>query len=522
MTPERLPVLPLRDVVLFPYVVMPLLVGRPASLAALEAANGEERLVLLVAQRDRGDRRSRRRRISTASGVIARVRQLAGSATARRRSSSRASRARASRATCPGGELPARRSSSRCRAPTVGRRRRPRRTCAARCRCSRSTSRCTAGSRPRSSTLIQGADSPARQAFGIAAHLGTRLDARQALLEVGRRSPPCSSRARRHCSTQRDRAARVSSARSTTTCAARSSRTSASSTCRSSSRRSTASSGRRTATTSTSCERSSRRRGCPSRCRRARCASCASCGGCRRCRPSRRSPATYLDWIVALPWTERTDDVLDVAHARQVLDEDHYGLEDVKDRILDYIGVLSLVERLDGPDPLSRRAAGRRQDVARPLDRAGARAQVRAHVARRRARRSRDPRPSPHVHRRDAGPRHPGDAPRRGREPGDPARRDRQARATTTAAIRRRRCSRCSIPSRTARSTITTSRSTTTSRRCCSSRRRTRCRRFPSRCATGWRSSASPAISTRRSSRSRGSSSLPAPARAATASIRRR
>ena len=58
---------------------------------------------------------------------------------------------------------------------------------------------------------------------------------------------------------------------------------------------------------------------------------------------------TYLDWIAALPWTERTDDVLDVAHARQVLDEDHYGLDDVKERVLDYIGVLALVERLDGP-----------------------------------------------------------------------------------------------------------------------------------------------------------------------------
>jgi ATP-dependent Lon protease len=58
---------------------------------------------------------------------------------------------------------------------------------------------------------------------------------------------------------------------------------------------------------------------------------------------------TYLDWIAALPWTERTDDVLDVSHARQVLDEDHYGLDDVKERVLDYIGVLALVERLGGP-----------------------------------------------------------------------------------------------------------------------------------------------------------------------------
>jgi ATP-dependent Lon protease len=57
----------------------------------------------------------------------------------------------------------------------------------------------------------------------------------------------------------------------------------------------------------------------------------------------------YLDWIAALPWTERTDDVLDVAHARRVLDEDHYGLEEVKERILDHIGVLSLVQRVEGP-----------------------------------------------------------------------------------------------------------------------------------------------------------------------------
>jgi ATP-dependent Lon protease len=57
----------------------------------------------------------------------------------------------------------------------------------------------------------------------------------------------------------------------------------------------------------------------------------------------------YVEWILGLPWTERTNDVLDIAHARRVLDEDHHGLEDVKDRILDYISVLSLVERQDGP-----------------------------------------------------------------------------------------------------------------------------------------------------------------------------
>jgi len=57
----------------------------------------------------------------------------------------------------------------------------------------------------------------------------------------------------------------------------------------------------------------------------------------------------YLDWIVALPWTERSDDVVDVPRAQAVLDEDHFGLADVKDRILDYIAVLALVGKLEGP-----------------------------------------------------------------------------------------------------------------------------------------------------------------------------
>jgi ATP-dependent Lon protease len=57
----------------------------------------------------------------------------------------------------------------------------------------------------------------------------------------------------------------------------------------------------------------------------------------------------FVDWVLALPWTERTDDALDVARARVVLDEDHYGLVEVKERILDYIAVLSLVGKLEGP-----------------------------------------------------------------------------------------------------------------------------------------------------------------------------
>ena len=53
VTSDRLPVLPLRDVVVFQYVVMPLLVGRAASLAALEAGNEEDRLLLLASASSR-------------------------------------------------------------------------------------------------------------------------------------------------------------------------------------------------------------------------------------------------------------------------------------------------------------------------------------------------------------------------------------------------------------------------------------------------------------------------------------
>ncbi|MGH2901753.1 MAG: endopeptidase La, partial [Solirubrobacteraceae bacterium] len=51
---------------------------------------------------------------------------------------------------------------------------------------------------------------------------------------------------------------------------------------------------------------------------------------------------TYLDWLVAVPWGERSDEVLDPVHARAVLDADHAGLQDVKDRITEYIAVRKL------------------------------------------------------------------------------------------------------------------------------------------------------------------------------------
>jgi ATP-dependent Lon protease len=58
---------------------------------------------------------------------------------------------------------------------------------------------------------------------------------------------------------------------------------------------------------------------------------------------------TYLDWIVGLPWMAKSEDNLDVSHATDILNEAHYGLDEVKDRILDHIAVLSLVGDLQGP-----------------------------------------------------------------------------------------------------------------------------------------------------------------------------
>ncbi|MDP6357002.1 MAG: LON peptidase substrate-binding domain-containing protein, partial [Planctomycetota bacterium] len=58
---------------------------------------------------------------------------------------------------------------------------------------------------------------------------------------------------------------------------------------------------------------------------------------------------TYLDWIIALPWSISTEDNLDLELAQQVLDEDHAGLEKVKERIIEYLAVRKLKEDMKGP-----------------------------------------------------------------------------------------------------------------------------------------------------------------------------
>jgi ATP-dependent Lon protease len=130
--------------------------------------------------------------------------------------------------------------------------------------------------------------------------------------------------------------------------------------------------------------------------------------------------------MVELPWSKQSEDRLDPEEARRILDEDHYGLDKVKDRIVEYIAVLSLKRDLKGPilcfvGPPGTGKTSLGRSIAR-IDEP----QVRADRPRRRARRGGDPRAPAHLHRLDARQDHPVDEEGEVVEPAVPARRDRQ------------------------------------------------------------------------------------------------
>ena len=170
----------------------------------------------------------------------------------------------------------------------------------------------------------------------------------------------------------------------------------------------------------------------------------------------------FIDTLVNLPWAKKTKIKHDLAIAEEVLNEDHYGLEKVKDRILEYLAVQQRVDKvkapilcLVGPPGVGKTSLG--QSVARATGRKFVRmalggvrdeAEIRGH-------------------RRTYIGSHAGQGaaePDQGRhaQPAVPARRDRQAGHGLPRRPVVARCSRCSTPSRTTPSATTTSRSTST------------------------------------------------------------
>jgi ATP-dependent Lon protease len=97
---------------------------------------------------------------------------------------------------------------------------------------------------------------------------------------------------------------------------------------------------------------------------------------------------TYLDWLVSLPWNRSTEGEIDIARARQILDEDHYDLEKIKERILEYLAVRRPTQGArrgqrawTRADSLLRGTAGCRQDESGPVDRSRARSSLHSYVA---------------------------------------------------------------------------------------------------------------------------------------------
>ena len=135
----------------------------------------------------------------------------------------------------------------------------------------------------------------------------------------------------------------------------------------------------------------------------------------------------FIDTLINLPWAKKTKIKHDLANAEDVLNEDHFGLEKVKDRILEYLAVQQRVDKVKAPILCLVGPPGVGKTSPGPERGARHRPQVRAHGPGRHARRGRDPRPPPHLHRQHAGqgaaePEQGGRA-----QPAVPAGRDRQA-----------------------------------------------------------------------------------------------
>ena len=344
--PERLPVLPLRDVVVFPYTVMPLLVGRQGSLAAVGAATAEERFILLVAQRNAETEEPSAADLYRV-GVVARILQLshvpnggvkvlvegiARVKVTRYVPASDHLRAQVAVGTAPSEGTPeddaqepmARRVIRLFEEYVSLHRRIPSEVVA----------------------LLQGTDSATRQAYGIAAHLGTKLEVRQQLLEtvslgdLFRQLGEVLSGEIELLRLERkiDDEVRGSLFQNQREFYLQEQLKAIHKEL-----------GQEEGDDLSELERQIETKGLPETIKTRTQRELRKLRRMTPLSPEATVSRNFIEWVLALPWTERSDEVRDLEHARRVLEEDHYGLQEVKDRILDYIAVLSLVGRVDGP-----------------------------------------------------------------------------------------------------------------------------------------------------------------------------
>jgi ATP-dependent Lon protease len=341
--PDRLPVLPLRDVVVFPYVVMPLLIGRSQSLAAVDTAAGDGNVVLLVAQRN-ADQQDPAAGDLYRIGVVARLMQVVRLPNGTTKILVEGiARARVTRYATSGGMLRAtiapepfvdpgepgdhsalgRRVLSLFEEYVSLHRRIPAEVV----------------------TLVQATASEERQACAVAAHLAVRHDVRQTLLDAPTLPALLTQLAQLL-------AAEIEILRLERKIE--------------DDVRGSLFQNQREFYLQEQLKAIHRELGqedddfgdLEAAIEKKALPEVVQARAFRELRKLRRmSPLSpeatvarnFVDWVLALPWTERTEDALDVAKARVVLDEDHYGLAEVKERILDYIAVQTLDGKLEGP-----------------------------------------------------------------------------------------------------------------------------------------------------------------------------
>jgi len=94
----------------------------------------------------------------------------------------------------------------------------------------------------------------------------------------------------------------------------------------------------------------------------------------------------YIDWLLAVPWKKRSKEIRNIKAAEEILNKEHYGLEKIKERILEFLAVRQLVKNPKGSHPLLCRASRRGQDLPRHVHWPRHRPQIRPRFPWRRAR----------------------------------------------------------------------------------------------------------------------------------------